>query len=128
MTNKETIMRLADAYAAVSTGAVPDADRYKIGLRIDEARAALEAALDAAGEPVTPAQERMIADFPALAQFHTKYALGPMLPPSCLCCGQQTHPYSRPIAVKHLELPGIVICKECKDKTTTASHCIGGQK
>lgn len=40
------IMELIDAYAAVSTGAVPDADRYKIGLRIQEARAAVVEAVE----------------------------------------------------------------------------------
>lgn len=60
---------------------------------------------------------RMANDFPRLSEFHTKYALGPMLAPSCLCCGQQTHPLKRPVAIKHGELPGIVICTECRDKT-----------
>lgn len=40
------LMKLIDAYAAVSTGAVPDADRYKIGLRIQEARAAVVAEVE----------------------------------------------------------------------------------
>ena len=57
-------------------------------------------------------QERMIADFPALQQFHTKHALGSLMPPSCLCCGKTANE----IAVRHLELPAIVICKDCKDK------------
>lgn len=67
---------------------------------------------------LTKSQQRMLHDFPHLQQFHTKHALGPMLAPSCLCCGQQTHPITRPVSVKHLELPGIVICKVCKDATT----------
>lgn len=62
---------------------------------------------------LTAAQQRMLHDFPALQQFHTKHALGPMMPPSCLCCGQQTHPITRPVAVKHMELPGIVVCQQC---------------
>jgi hypothetical protein len=41
-----TLMELIDRYAAVSTGAVPDADRYKIGLRIQEARAAVVAEVE----------------------------------------------------------------------------------
>ena len=41
----EQLLALADAYAAVTSGAVPDVDRYKIGLRIQEARAALSDAL-----------------------------------------------------------------------------------
>jgi hypothetical protein len=39
------IMEAADHYAAVSTGAVPDEDRYKVDLRIQEARDALAAAV-----------------------------------------------------------------------------------
>ena len=60
------------------------------------------------------ADERMRHDYPLLAQFHTKHALGSLAAPSCLCCGQQTHPITRPIAVQHLELPAIVVCKPCK--------------
>jgi hypothetical protein len=59
--------------------------------------------------------DRVIHDFPALQAFHEKHALGPMLAPSCLCCGQQTHPVMRPAAIKHGELPGIVICETCRN-------------
>jgi hypothetical protein len=59
--------------------------------------------------------DRVIHDFPALQAFHIKHALGPMLAPSCLCCGQQTHPVTRPVAIKHGELPGIVICETCRE-------------
>lgn len=65
--------------------------------------------------PATPAAlERMVADFPALSAFHEKHALGPMRAPSCLCCGQ----LPESIAIKHAELPGIVICTKCRDATT----------
>jgi len=60
-------------------------------------------------------KERMLHDFPYLQQFHTKYALGPKLPPSCLVCGQQTNPVTRPVAIQHAELPGIVVCTKCRD-------------
>ena len=66
-------------------------------------------------ERLTKAEQRMVHDFPHLAQFHAKHALGPMLPPSCLCCGHQTNPITHPVAVQHMELPGVVICKSCHD-------------
>lgn len=70
------------------------------------------------GEPTDDAQrkadERMRHDYPILQRFHSKHALGALAAPSCLCCGQQTGP-ARPIAVQHMELPAIVICKPCKD-------------
>jgi hypothetical protein len=65
--------------------------------------------------PVTDARrdEVMRHDFPVLQQFHTKYALGPLAAPSCLCCGKSTQGIE--IGVQHMELPGVVICKPCKD-------------
>jgi hypothetical protein len=69
------------------------------------------------GVPASQADERMRHDYPILQQFHTKHALGALAAPSCLCCGHQTHPITRPIAVQHLELPAIVVCKQCKDAT-----------
>ena len=54
-------------------------------------------------------------DFPALQQFHTKHAMGSLAAPSCLCCGRSTQGVE--IGVQHMELPGIVICKPCKDAT-----------
>lgn len=81
-------------------------------------RAASLLAADKAGGEVaalTDAQQRMLHDFPILQQFHTKHALGPMFHPSCMCCGHQTHPINLPVAVKHMELPGVVICRTCKD-------------
>jgi hypothetical protein len=44
-------------------------------------------------------------------EFWQKHANGPMLPPSCLCCGKLPDE----VAIKHLELPGIVICRACRD-------------
>jgi hypothetical protein len=70
------------------------------------------------------ADERMRHDYPLLQQFHSKHAMGAKAAPSCLCCGQQTHPVTRPIAVQHLELPAIVVCKPCKDATGVAT-CAG---
>lgn len=60
------------------------------------------------------AQAAMLHDYPILQQFHTKHALGSIRAPSCFCCGKQTDPVTRPVAVKHLELPSMVICQECK--------------
>jgi hypothetical protein len=51
-------------------------------------------------------------DFPALQQFHSKHAMGPLAAPSCLCCGRSTQGVE--IGVQHLELPGVVICEPCK--------------
>lgn len=69
-------------------------------------------------KPATsPAQDRILADFPALSSFHEKHALGPMRAPSCLCCGQ----LPESIAIKHAELPGIVICTKCRDAALSAT-------
>lgn len=71
---------------------------------------------------------RMEHDFPRLSEFHHKHALGPMLPPSCLVCGQMTGPAELEaefsVAIQHAELPGIVVCKRCRDAATppNASH------
>ncbi len=101
----------------------PDGAMCRTAIAPDDA---LLAADKAGGEvALTASQQRMLHDFPLLQQFHTKHALGPMLPPSCLCCGQQTHPLSRPVAVKHMELPEIVICKACKDATMLTADKAG---
>lgn len=76
--------------------------------------------------PASDADERMRHDYPILQQFHSKHALGALSAPSCLCCGRQTHPITRPIAVQHMELPAIVICKQCKDaaeQPVALAHC-----
>jgi hypothetical protein len=86
-----------------------------------QARAALAAA---PASPAMPSDERRDAvmrhDYPILQQFHTKHALGGKAAPSCLCCGHQTHPVTRPVAIKHMELPAIVICKQCRDSASPA--------
>jgi hypothetical protein len=69
---------------------------------------------NAAQKAQRKADERMRHDYPILQQFHTKHALGALSAPSCLCCGHQTHPITRPIAVQHMELPAIVLCRPCK--------------
>jgi hypothetical protein len=61
------------------------------------------------------ARERMMQAFPTLADFYDKHALGPKLPPSCLCCGHSMA--GRETAIQHAELPGIVICRQCRDAT-----------
>lgn len=50
-------------------------------------------------------------------QFWTRYALGPLSAPSCICCGQ----LPAEVAVQHLEIPGVVVCKACKDSATGAA-------
>lgn len=54
-------------------------------------------------------------DYPILQAFHTKHALGALSAPSCLNCGKSTRGVG--IGVQHMELPAIVICKNCKDAT-----------
>lgn len=56
--------------------------------------------------------ERMAQAFPMLSAFYDKHALGPKSAPSCLCCGKLTT--SDRVAVQHLELPGIVVCADCR--------------
>jgi hypothetical protein len=78
-------------------------------------------------QPPTPPQQeqsgeavaRMVHDFPALSEFFAKYALGPMTAPSCLCCGRTTK--VEDYAVRHAELPGIIICRACKSATETSA-------
>lgn len=57
-------------------------------------------------------------DFPHLIEFYGKHALGSMLAPSCLCCGQSTK--DRKIGIKHMELPGVVICEPCAQAARSA--------
>lgn len=47
------------------------------------------------------------------SEFFDKHALGPKAAPSCMCCGQSMQ--GREPAIQHMELPGIVICLECRD-------------
>lgn len=47
------------------------------------------------------------------SEFFDKHALGPKAAPSCMCCGQSMQ--GREPAIQHMELPGIVICFECRD-------------
>lgn len=69
----------------------------------------------AGGDVGARSDDVMRHDFPALQQFHTKHAMGSLAAPSCLCCGRSTQGVE--IGVQHMELPGIVICKPCKDAT-----------
>jgi hypothetical protein len=70
-------------------------------------------------EPSGEVVARMVHDFPALSKFFAKYALGPMTAPSCLCCGRTTK--VEDYAVRHAELPGIIICRACKSATETSA-------
>jgi hypothetical protein len=74
--------------------------------------------------------ERAEEELATMRPFWTKHALGPLAKPSCLCCGKSDY---ESVAVKHMELPGVVICAECKraeeelaavrDDLTISQHC-----
>lgn len=44
-------------------------------------------------------------------EFHRRHAMGSKAMPSCLCCGK----LPEEIAIRHMELPNILICKVCRD-------------
>jgi hypothetical protein len=50
--------------------------------------------------------------------FWSKHALGPLAAPSCLCCGKLPNE----VAIRHMELPGVVICTVCRDKALGVSE------
>ncbi len=54
-------------------------------------------------------------------QFYDKYATGPMMTPSCLCCGKLPDK----VAIKHAELPGIVVCEECRNAAGSQVQAAG---
>ena len=90
---------------------------------LEKAYATITAIREALAQPAADdkAVQRMVHDFPALSAFHEKYALGPMAKPSCLCCGH----VPEEVAIKHMELPGIVICKKCRDAALLADDKAG---
>lgn len=47
-------------------------------------------------------------------KFWERYALGPLMAPSCLCCGKLPDK----VAIQHIELPCIVICEKCRNAAT----------
>lgn len=51
-------------------------------------------------------------DYPILSAFHEKHALPSLARPSCLVCGR---PSDWPPAIRHAELPNIVVCTPCRD-------------
>jgi hypothetical protein len=53
------------------------------------------------------------AERQTLLEFFSKHALGPKMRPSCLVCGKT--PIEWPPAIQHVELPGIVVCRGCRD-------------
>jgi hypothetical protein len=116
--SKSAMQKALDALEREQVMAQDNNGDYTINVtpkHITEAIVELRAAI-AAQEP---AQEATLHDYPILQQFHTKHALGTLAAPSCFCCGKQTSA-SRLVAVKHLELPGMVICQKCK----TASQAV----
>lgn len=50
--------------------------------------------------------------------FHRRHAVGSLAAPSCLCCGK----LPEEVAVKHMELPNIVICKKCHALATAPAQ------
>lgn len=50
--------------------------------------------------------------------FWEKHALGPMLTPSCLVCGQKPEK----VAIKHAELSSVVVCEKCRDAAAGAEQ------
>lgn len=66
---------------------------------------------DLSPEAIKRRTARMEQAFPILDAFYRKHALGSMLCPSCLKCGQMTQPEDR--AIQHAELPDIFICNAC---------------
>jgi hypothetical protein len=53
-----------------------------------------------------------------LKEFFSKHALGPLARPSCIVCGHV--PKDWPLAIQHMELPGIVVCFPCRDAAQAA--------
>lgn len=51
------------------------------------------------------------ADTKHLRKFFDKHALGLLVAPSCLKCGQ-----SKPFTIKHMELPNIGLCASCSEQ------------
>lgn len=47
-----------------------------------------------------------------LLDFFNKHALGSLEAPSCLVCGKSTQ--GKEVAIRHMELPNIVVCSECR--------------
>lgn len=85
---------------------------------------AIAAAPQPQGYPDEAAKARMIHDFPKLMDFFTKWAFGPKLAPSCLVCGVSTQ--GREIGIRHMELPSIVVCMQCRNLATATPPASGG--
>lgn len=123
---EDTVRRVLDLAAAYRLAEHPQAS-------LTELEAAIRTALSAEdGEAVADYSEmsrealerhaaRMAQSLAndAPRKFYDKHATGAMLAPSCLCCGQ----LPEEIAITHLELPGIVVCRKCHGR---ALGVIGG--
>jgi hypothetical protein len=53
--------------------------------------------------------------FQPFFDFHAKHGLPPKAKPSCLVCGKTAE---RPYAIRHAELPHIVVCQACRDSAS----------
>lgn len=58
-------------------------------------------------------------DCPTAWAFFNKHSLGSKLPPSCLVCGHAPGDVED-IAIRHMDLPNIIVCKKCRDASTMA--------
>lgn len=59
-------------------------------------------------------------------EFYNKHALGPKAQPSCLVCGRSMH--GRTVGIQHMELPGVVVCIECRDNAARGAENYEGIK
>jgi hypothetical protein len=73
----------------------------------------------AAMRPTAPSANRATKihehDCPTAWAFFNKHSLGSKLPPSCLVCGHVPADVED-IAIRHMELPNIVVCLTCRER------------
>jgi hypothetical protein len=99
-------------------------DAAATGRSLIHADVLMERAADAlaAGANILAARDAEVARLRALVDvmrpFFERHGLGSKLAPSCLCCGRSTQNLS--IAIRHMELPDIVVCVECRDRAALA--------
>jgi hypothetical protein len=125
MTPKQRLDPAVEALARKVTEQASELERLRAAVAVlwgawQEGAGSVDHATAAIVESITTnetAAARMVHDYPALLEFFTKHALGPKPAPSCLVCGQTIN--GEP-AIKHLELPGVVVCFPCRDAARAA--------